>query len=520
MATLDECIQASADFISSVPAGPKRSDAYNLVFQRLMRLIGSCKLTLQQAAAANNQFAEMQFPQELLDQLLNKVMVAASSEPAQVDNTARRQLQDWTSLASYMTDSQWEKLADSTVAETEKLECVLLHAMALGLQLPTESTFQFLTGFHLLMHVGSAGLSAMQPSVRHELLKAIKMHFKRLFSRCGHQGPYVQCLPANPNDFAAQFSYWHGLAFNGAAPAAPRLQSAEIARAMLSIPMRSTNCQTRPQQQQTWALQQSHGQPAPQMLNLGSMDANAQSGTAQFGQVANFMFQQMQQMQQNQMAMMQMLKQQSQTSSPLQLRDDQHVPPVSTLPFPSAPLARAPSLLRLETQLALQSTPVTPQRPATALLTPPKPATKVAEVPEAGGEAGTSADEPPAQVVDKRPLPRKSAEEATAAVQAALAARSHSKGKAQGPKPKSKAKEPQPKKKVQKPASKSEAKKPVSKNPSVNVERSRNQILGRTGLIGPGQTKTFSFNVYGSEEKAMKEAKKWLQNEKKQRGIV
>ena len=141
MATLDECIQASADFVSSVPAGQKRSDAYNIVFQRLMRLLGSCKLTLQQAAAANTQFAEMQFPPDLLDQLHSKVMVAASSEHAQVDNTTRRQLQDWTSLASYLTDSQWEKLADSTVAETEKLECVLLHAMALGLQLPTESTF-------------------------------------------------------------------------------------------------------------------------------------------------------------------------------------------------------------------------------------------------------------------------------------------------------------------------------------------------------------------------------------------
>ena len=273
------------------------------------------------------------------------------------------------------------------------------------------------------------------------------------------------------------------------------------------IPMRATNNQTRPQQQQPWQPQ-NHGQPTPQMLNLGGLDANAQFGQAQFGQVANFMFQQMQQMQQTQVAMLQMLQQQSPTSSQLQLRDDQH-----------ASVPRAPSLVRLQTHLAIQNTPVTPPRLENAVVRPPMPTPETAEVADPTEACETAADAP-TQGVAPRLILKKSAAEATAAVQAALAARSQSKGTVKQPKPKSKAKEPQPKKKVQKPASKSEAKKPVSKNPSVNVERSRNQVLGRTGLIGPGQTKTFSFNVYGSEEKAMKEANKWLQNEKKQRGIV
>ena len=59
-----------------------------------------------------------------------------------------------------------------------------------------------------------------------------------------------------------------------------------------------------------------------------------------------------------------------------------------------------------------------------------------------------------------------------------------------------------------------------TKNPSISMERSRNQILGRTGLQGLGQTKTFRFATHGNEQGAWKEAEKWLKKEQKKRGIV
>ena len=47
------------------------------------------------------------------------------------------------------------------------------------------------------------------------------------------------------------------------------------------------------------------------------------------------------------------------------------------------------------------------------------------------------------------------------------------------------------------------------KRPRVEVEHTRNQVLARTGLTGPGQTKTFAIDSKG-EEHAKKKARAWL----------
>ena len=60
-------------------------------------------------------------------------------------------------------------------------------------------------------------------------------------------------------------------------------------------------------------------------------------------------------------------------------------------------------------------------------------------------------------------------------------------------------------------------------NPRFDVELSRNQILGRTGLAGPRQSVKFRFGVgeqYKNLDVAKAAAKKWLREEQIKQGFA
>ena len=49
-------------------------------------------------------------------------------------------------------------------------------------------------------------------------------------------------------------------------------------------------------------------------------------------------------------------------------------------------------------------------------------------------------------------------------------------------------------------------------NAGLSVEMSRSRIQARTGLVGLGQGKAFSFSSYGGQDGAYKAAEAWLNN--------
>ena len=51
--------------------------------------------------------------------------------------------------------------------------------------------------------------------------------------------------------------------------------------------------------------------------------------------------------------------------------------------------------------------------------------------------------------------------------------------------------------------------------PHYGIERTRDQVLCRTGLKGPGETKAFTFKASGGEAKAVAKAKIWVAAETK-----
>lgn len=117
MASLDEYLDAAAGFVSSLPVGDVRNSAQHEVFQRLMRMLGSTRLSFLQAAAANQKLATMGFSAETMQELSSKVVEATQRGDATGDSDRRRPLQDWTAIASYFTEQQWALLADRTTSE-------------------------------------------------------------------------------------------------------------------------------------------------------------------------------------------------------------------------------------------------------------------------------------------------------------------------------------------------------------------------------------------------------------------
>ena len=123
----------------------------------------------------------------------------------------RRSLQDWCGMIAYFTEGQWQTLSDPAVSELSKVEVVIQHSLALGLQTPNEMTFQFFTALLALTHLGFARFSTVSPQMRHETLKGLKSHFKRLQSRSSFTGPFINALPVNPAEFLVAFPAWQQL---------------------------------------------------------------------------------------------------------------------------------------------------------------------------------------------------------------------------------------------------------------------------------------------------------------------
>ena len=55
--------------------------------------------------------------------------------------------------------------------------------------------------------------------------------------------------------------------------------------------------------------------------------------------------------------------------------------------------------------------------------------------------------------------------------------------------------------------------------PSVSIEKSRSQVLYRSGLKGPGQSKVFKYTDAASKAKALREAKNMAEVESKRRRL-
>lgn len=383
------------------------------------------------------------------------------------------------------------------------MEVVLQHCLVLGLRMPSETTVQFISALLALVHLGMPALQAMQMSVRHDWLKAVKVHFKRLQGRSLVDCPFVAVLPMSPLEFATACPATYAAAFPGSLPVPSKLQNQDVASAMRLIPMRSSKTDV-------ITARQLPMQPAVPVLNLGMGGLETGMGQ-QAMQFMSSMCQQMQQMQQVQTTTLQVLQalvaqKGSADSTPLSIQSG------------------SPATKRFETQLALE---LSSSSSGSGAHIP-----QLTNKPDQNAAAVLAPMPSPCKPESSAPLkvPLLSPDAATKAVQDAMAKRAAgkagkqekpscdppgAKGNAKGKKNEKVAKAvvKKPKKIAAKPQQHHQS---GRKPPSFSVEHSREQVLCRTGLSGPGQTKTYTFASCGGQEAAKKKAEAWLVKAKKQ----
>ena len=450
-------------------------------------------MSLGQAAECNAKLQAMQWPPEELASLQASVIASVNRAPvSKTQGAVRRGLQNYVHHLAYFTETQWGVLCSSRDPQL-KMDTILNHMAGLGLRTPSEPTYQSLTALFLWASEEAVALEQMYPSAKHETLKAIKSQFKRMLVRVSDAAEHVEQLPTIPADLQRTSPTLFASVFSTEQPAAARVLAMSIAKLMITIPMRSTCRDT------------------SKITNLTLPDRLG----AQACDFAASMMGQMQQMYQAQQLTLQAL---------------QGMQPHAMAPAGPLQLQLPAGLRRVSSQLNMTGSPTLPPQLA---IEHDRQAEPPHDDEHAASESASSLQVSPGS---RRPVKRNVAD-ATLIMLSSLAARKSAKDDAKletkggVPQPKGKAKAKAkscPKAKAKscpKAAAKAPAKgaansKPEGHPPHWAWERTRSQIMGRTGLKGPGQSKRFAYASKATMVSAEAAATKWVGEQKKLRGYV
>ena len=398
----------------------------------------------------------------LQDDDLNSLMVAVAEPPGGsgplTSGSGRQQLQRYEAFVNYLPQHLWNSLKSNQAIAMEKL---VKHMVALGLRNPTEPTMQKLTAILVLCTEGEAGARTLPPMSGNEILRMFK---KQLKAQCKRDPlAYIVELPASAEDFRRQWPAMYSAVFaESAGPVSCPYGADVVSTVMDGIPMRSSR-------------RSGAGVVAP-------------VGGCHFAeQLVGLMGQLLQQPR---------MSQSSGSSAPmLQIFSQPQRNPLST------PLALEDGVARASPQLS----------PDPRLSPQPKPETKLPiEVPKPAPVQEAMPEEPklPAVQSSRLKVERKSVADASFAILQAMESKANP----------SVLKRPAAALKT--PATKKQKAEPVGQRPCFGVERSRQQVMCRTGLKGSGQHFAISFKKAGSEKAAIEQAKVWLQKELVKRGFA
>lgn len=409
------------------------------------------------------------------DVVLKALFSGPSSAP-------RRTLQDYTQVLQFFSHAQWVFL-QSEASSSGKLSLILEHCASLGLRCPTETTAQRLTALFLTLTEGSMAAKAMHHSQKLSVLRFVKKSFKEVAK--GEPLAFVPALPAVPSELEAAFPELYQVVFKSSSPAACPLDMPAFMALCDGMAMRSSR-------------------RAP-LLQVGSSDMSG--GVAQ---IAKACMEQMQQMQQMQLQTLAAL------GAPLHNSFGARGWPAFTPDRARHPRLAlnlgAPSLgnaLGFDPSSAMEHVPlpITPSVGVDHNDETPQPAKRVELQEESPQEEkrpqALPVQEPQQQpehdIVPETKKARLSLDDSVALIASSLRERNQAKE----PKPKA-----QPKSQA---GATSKAKTAEVARPYFNVERSRSQVMCRTGLRGPGSSFAIKYDE-GGEAAAIKKAQKWVRD--------
>jgi hypothetical protein len=478
----------------------------------LLALIRETPLCLATATATNKAFDQELWTEDELILLTTAVMnrVTTSTIALPITQGLRRGLQNYTAVANYFTEQQWVALRNAQVSDGAKMQMVVDHLVAMGLRCPTENTVQAATCLYLLV-ADPEKARTMHSSMKLFTFQAMKGKLKKqALQAIPSDAEYIMHLPMDPADCKATYPAVWAAAFKvEECPIMCPISAVDLSHGALSIPMRVTR----------------HVDAArmPVQVELPLSQATQQMATN--------MMMQMQNMQKVQDMTLQFLHNMSRGTPHLAIELPLPSPTVDVglqlaLPPPSTPAAmrrlgsRVGSIgssvstndSQLEAEVEAEVAPTGPLPTEVPLQTEPPKGKK------------RSVEDSTAIILSAMQLKTEAKAKSKAAAKpvAKCKAKAKAKGKAKPVSASTPAKtkteagaastikaEPSAKK------TKTETDAGPRKMPHYGIERTRDQVLCRTGLKGPGETKAFTFKASGGEAKAVAKAKIWVAAETK-----
>jgi len=450
------------------------------------------KLDAEMTAEVMQRLIEIDWPPRARDELLASFAAPKSS--------SRRRQQNYTSFLYFISAGLWEYLNTTGVCVVAKKEALCVHLVRMGCVNPNEQTTKLANSLWMLVAMGD---NAFHPSsyAKGQLKDKFHKTLKSINMRGASQ--YLHKLPQSVVEFKADYPDLFASLFSGdEQPVEPQVPVDKLMRLDAMYNCRN-NHDFHVQSEMAFMPNGLSSMPSSQQLMQGIGNANMASSQ--------------QHMQQGVQLGIQLALQRSQS---LQHTGD----------IPLQMLQKSPSLEQLQllfTQRpALQDGwPPTPPPPSTPPPTsrrddpssnPTTPPPKVHDsAPESAEKDTSSLTEKVAaalkkrdeSTVMKRPAAAfaHSADEVLLKPMKAMKAMKTKKGK----------KTPIPKVKATKIAVKHPA--GASVKPSYSIEWSRNQVLGRTGKKGPGESITFKYGPgcdYKDVKRAEGASKKWVEEQK------
>jgi len=433
-------------------------------------------------------------------------------------------LQNFEKCMLFFTHSKWQRLLDPNVSYDEKLEIIVDMMGLLGLRHPTEPSVAMMASLAIICVEGVAKAKSLTPGFVNDLYWHLKGVIKKKWSRAPSID-YVQEL-VSPQTYKEEHPEMYNAAFSVEPPLDPPIRSTDVLAVMATIDMRDRK-----------KAKTARGQEQAQ--GLGSMPAQMQlQGPQAMQQMMQPMMQQF---------LMPMLMQG--LASAMQGAHGDQRSPLCNISFPTGKGRHLQGAAAAASQLAVQD--------AVGLKTvglsgdvasvdsegrsPMEVEDDVAAVDSAARSpvevAASAAEMPPPPVAKAQAAPRTSVEDASTSILQAMSSQKADreqkrKKTAAGAaatadtKPPGKLKSKPAATDDKKPSGKLKSKpaakepclsEPVLKPPSISHEKSRSQVLYRSGRPGPGQNVTMKYSNATEYNANMKKAKAMVAAETRKR---
>ena len=225
---------------------PRRSKSFRKTAEdqkwTLEQLLDSVSLTVDQSTALNDAISEINFPDDLSDELRETIRQATAAGGVEEMLTKHGALkgQDFTAFVEYLTNKQWDYFEDKSIGLREKGVSLMNVLKGLGMVTGTCPTFGVMVAFLLLLHYGDAHALAIQPKAKWNSMKGLK----KLLSKKNLKRPdvYVKKLPSSPAVYKEKFPTLYKVNYSPTDPPVPfRLCLGQLSEIIETVPLRSNS---------------------------------------------------------------------------------------------------------------------------------------------------------------------------------------------------------------------------------------------------------------------------------------